>query len=208
MVENLDRWVGIFVEELKRRGEYENTIIVFSSDHGEMLGDHNRWAKNVPYEASIGVPLIVGGPGIKVRRSDALVSMIDIGATFVDYAGAERPDGMTARSFRPLLEGKTEKHRDYVSSGLFNWRMVADGRFKLVQGFDPKISQRGASVPKGTPLPTILFDLKLDPLETKNYAAAEPEVVERLAKLLPERNPDPEFGFVSPERQKHYGPKG
>ncbi len=208
MVENLDRWVGIFVEELKRRGEYENTIIVFSSDHGEMLGDHNRWAKNVPYEASIGVPLIVGGPGMKPRKSDALVSMIDISATFLDYAGAERPEGMTAKSFRPLLEGKTDKHRDYVQSGLFNWRLVADSRYKLVQGFDPAVRERGGSVAKGKELPVVLFDLALNPEETKNYAAAEPQVVERLTKLLPERNPDPGYGVVTPERQKNYGPKG
>ena len=115
---------------------------------------------------------------------------------------------MTAKSFRPLLEGKTDKHRDYVQSGLFNWRLVADSRYKLVQGFDPAVRERGGSVAKGKELPVVLFDLALNPEETKNYAAAEPQVVERLTKLLPERNPDPGYGVVTPERQKNYGPKG
>jgi arylsulfatase A-like enzyme len=205
MVENLDRLVGLYVKELERRGELENTIIVFSSDHGDMLGDHNRWGKNLPYDASACVPLIVAGPGVKPQKTDTPVSVIDIGATFLDYAGAERPAGMTAKSMRPFLEGKTKTHREYVLSGLYNWRSVSDGRYKLVQGFDPKVKGNGASVPPGSPLPMVLFDYEQDPLEMKNYAAAEPAVVERLAKLLPERNPDPTFAFATKEQIAAYG---
>jgi arylsulfatase len=185
MVENLDRLVGLYVEELKRRGELDNTIIVFSSDHGDMLGDHNRWGKNVPYEASLCVPLIVAGPGVRRRDGNTPVSLIDVSATFLDYADAQRPKGMVAKSLRPYLEGKVDSHREYVNSGLYNWRLVSDGRYKLVQGFDPKEKKRGASVKWGAPLPMVLFDLALDPLETKDYAAAQPDVVARLAKQLP-----------------------
>ena len=208
MVENLDRWVGLYVEELKKRGELDNTIIVFSSDHGEMLGDHNRWAKNVPYEASIGVPLIVCGPNIRHRRSDALVSLTDCAATFLDYAEAERPEDMTALSFRPLLEGKTDKHRDYVRSGLYGWRMVSDGRYKLVDGFDVRkdgLFELGAAWPKDKPRPVILFDLELDPKEVKDFSAAEPDVVARLKPLLAERNPDPAYGVITRDKVKSYG---
>jgi arylsulfatase len=200
MVENIDRLVGLYVKELERRGELENTIIVFSSDHGEMLGDHNRWAKNVPYDASQCVPLIVAGPGIKPKKTGVPVSVIDIGATFLDYARAERPDGMTAISMRPFLEGKSATHRDYVLSGQFNWRSVSDGRYKLLQGFDPKSKKFGASVPPGSELPITLFDYERDPTETKDFAAAEPEVVARLSKFLPVRNPDPAFAFPTPEQ--------
>jgi arylsulfatase len=204
MVENLDRWVGIYVEELKRRGEFENTIIVFSSDHGEMLGDHNRWAKIVPYEPSVCVPLIVGGPNMKSRRSSALVSLIDVGATFLEYAKADRPKGMTARSFRPLIEGKTDVHREYVNSGLFNWRLVSDARYKLIRGFDPKRKQAGGSVQNGAETPLLLYDLEKDPLENRNFSEGAPEVVARLEKLLPSPNPDPNFGKGSYE---NYGRK-
>ena len=172
MVENLDRWVGIFVEQLKRRGELDDTIVAFSSDHGEMLGDHNRWAKQVPYEPSVCVPLIVAGPGIRRRRSDAMVSQIDIGATFLDYAGAGQAEGATAQSLRPLLEGRTHTHREFVRSGLGGWRLVSDRRYKLIRGFDPE-----------GPGP-LLFDLESDPLENRNIAAKAPDVVARLSGLL------------------------
>lgn len=202
MVENIDRWVGIYIDELKRRGELENTIVVFSSDHGEMLGDHERWGKNVPYEASLCVPLIVAGPKVKHRRSDAMVSLIDIGATFLDYARAPKPDGMTARSFRPLLEGKTDTHRSYISSGLFGWRLVRDGRYKLVRGFDPKRKLLGGSVPKGTDTPLVLYDLEKDPSESQNVAESAPDVVARLEKLLPPPNSDPDYGIPPAFRGK------
>jgi choline-sulfatase len=198
MVENLDRWVGIFVEELNSRGELDNTIIVFSSDHGEMLGDHDRWAKTVPYEASLCVPLIAAGPGIKPgQRSNALVSIIDIGATFLDYADAGKLEGQMARSFRPLLEGKTSSHREFVSSGLFGWRLVSDGRYKLIRGYDPEAGIIGTHdvrvVQPKSDVPPLLFDLESDPLENRNIASKAPDVVARLSKLLPPPNPDPRF---------------
>ncbi|PLP31103.1 choline-sulfatase [Klebsiella pneumoniae] len=205
MVENIDRWVGIYLDELRTRGELDNTVVVFSSDHGEMLGDHNRWGKNVPYEASVGVPLIVAGPGVKNRNSDALISLIDIGATFLDYAGAERPEGMTARSFRSLLEGKTDTHRDYVLSGLSNWRMVRDKRYKLIEGFDPAQQKGYGSVPKGAERPVVLFDLLTDPGENENVAGAHLDIVEQMKRLLPVRNSDPNYGFATPEAIKAYG---
>jgi arylsulfatase A-like enzyme len=197
MVENLDRWVGIYVEELNRRGELDNTIVVFSSDHGEMLGDHDRWAKTVPYEASLCVPLIAAGPGIKPQRSNALVSIIDIGATFLDYADAGKLEGQTARSFRPLLAGRTWSHREFVSSGLFGWRLVSDGRYKLIRGYDPDAGIIGTHdvrvVQPRADMPPLLFDLESDPLENSNIAAKAPDVVTRLSKLLPPPNPDPRF---------------
>jgi choline-sulfatase len=198
MVENLDRWVGIYTTELKRRGELDNTVIVFSSDHGEMLGDHGRWAKNVPYEASLNVPLIVAGPGIKpARRSDALVSIIDIGATFLDYAGAGKLEGQTAVSFRPLLERKTRSHREFINSGLFTWRLVSDGRYKLIRGFDRDAGVLGSRVmriqPPKTDIPPLLFDLQSDPLENSDIASKAPDIVARLSKLMPPPNPDPRF---------------
>jgi arylsulfatase A-like enzyme len=195
MVENIDRWVGLYVDELKRRGELDNTIIVFSSDHGEMLGDHDRWGKNVPYDPSLCVPLIVAGPGVKHRGSDALVSLIDVGATFLDYAGAQSTDGMEARSFRLVLEGKADRHRDYINSGLFNWRLVSDGRYKLVRGFDPKIRALGGSARASAPSTYVLYDLQADPLENKNFADSAPNIVARLAQYLPPANTDPRYAL-------------
>jgi arylsulfatase A-like enzyme len=111
-----------------------------------------------------------------------MVSHIDLAATFLDFAGIARPVAMDSRSLRPVLEGKTREHREYVRSGLWNWRMVLEGRFKLVRGYVPG---RKGSRPDARPEPApMLFDLKLDPQERLNIANEAPAQVERLSKLL------------------------
>jgi arylsulfatase A-like enzyme len=174
MVENIDRWVGVYLDALERRGELANTIVVYSSDHGEMLGDHGRWGKSVPYHPSANVPLYVAGPGVRAgRRSDALVSLMDVAATFLDYGGVEVPGDMDSRSLRPVLEGRTEQHREYVLSGLKEWRLAWDGRYKYVTGFE-----RGSD---------LAFDLDQDPLEDRNLAAAAPVAALRMRDVLREQ---------------------
>jgi arylsulfatase A-like enzyme len=174
MVENIDRWIGIYLNRLRERGEMDNTLIVFCSDHGEMLGDHNAWGKTLPYQPSVSVPLIIAGPRVKkLGSSEVLVSTMDLTATFLDYAGAPRPDDMDSLSLRPVLEGKATTHREVVMSGLGPWRMVFDGRYKLVRGYDPdnkrwarKWDQHKFIAAKDEPL--LLFDLDADPLENVN----------------------------------------
>ena len=173
MVTNIDRWLGVYLEELEKRGELDNTLIVYSSDHGEMLGDHNTWGKSRPYEPSVGVPLTVWGPSVeKGVVSDALVSVMDLAATFLEYASLQRPSDMDSLSLKPLLEGKTQIHRACVLSGLQPWRMVFDGRYKLIKGFE-----------SDSP---VLFDLQEDPLENNNIAAKAGDEVARLSLTLEE----------------------
>lgn len=170
MCENIDTRIGEIIDEVRRRGELENTLIVFSSDHGEMLGDHNRWGKHVPYQASAGIPLIVAGLDVKPnRQSNALASLIDISATFLDYANAEKLPQMEARSLRPVLTGKTAKHRDFLLSALEEWKLVWDGRHKLIEGFHGE---------------TMLFDLEKDPFENQNLVTSEKELANRLRNRL------------------------
>ncbi|MBI3680032.1 MAG: sulfatase-like hydrolase/transferase [Acidobacteria bacterium] len=187
MVENIDRWLGIYLDEVRRRGELDNTLLVYSSDHGEMLGDHERWGKSVPYQPSVGVPLYISGPGVERGIvSDALVSHFDLAATFLDLAGFTKARDMDARSLRPLLEGKARTHREFVRSGLDRWRMVYDGRYKLIRGFETERAPSRGKGRQGIPAESkmILFDLKIDPEETKNLAREGPDQVERLSKLL------------------------
>ncbi|MGH2354538.1 MAG: sulfatase family protein, partial [Chloroflexota bacterium] len=88
MLENIDRLVGRFLDAVEARGELDRTLVVYSSDHGEMLGDHNRWGKSTYYQPSAGVPLIAAGPGVREGvTSDALVSLHDLTATFLEHAG-------------------------------------------------------------------------------------------------------------------------
>jgi arylsulfatase len=183
MCENLDLWVGRYMDELKKRKQLDNTIVVFSSDHGEMLGDHNRWAKSVPYQASVGVPLIAAGPGIvQGLRSPALVNIYDLAATSLDYAGVEPPKEMTSRSLRPVLEGKRKRHRDFLRSGLNQWRMVWDGEHKLVTGFDT--AARGQGKASASAPPPLLFDHNEDPNEAVNVYAKRPELAKRLQEMM------------------------
>jgi choline-sulfatase len=153
--------------------------VVFSSDHGEMLGDHGLWGKSLPFHPSVSVPLVAAGPGVTPGlRSDAPASVMDLAATFLDYAGVARPSDMDSRSLRPVLEGRTRAHRECVLSGLNEWRMVWDGRYKLVTGF------KGRRAESAAPAAPMLFDLERDPLENDNIAAKNPALVKRLKELL------------------------
>ena len=177
MIENIDRWLGVFVDTLKQRGDYENTLIVYSSDHGEMLGDHGLWGKGFPHQPSAGVPLCIAGPGVRQgSESDAMASLIDVTATFMDYAEAGTLEYQDGQSLRPLLGSATEHHRDYSRSALTirdgPWRFVQDQRYKLVEGFGQE--------------PRQLFDREADPFEDENIAESKPAEVERLSELFVE----------------------
>lgn len=170
MIENIDDHVGRMIELVAERGELENTIIVYSSDHGEMLGDHGRWGKTVWHTPSAGIPLIVSGPGIRRDKvSDALVSLHDLSATFLDYAGAPALPESDALSLRGVLEGRSEKHREWITCGLHNWDMIFDGRYKLTAGAEPS---------------PILYDILEDPREMRNIAQSEMQTVKRLTEIL------------------------
>ncbi len=172
MVENIDFWLGVYIEELKRSGEYENTLIVYSSDHGEMLGDHDLWGKQKPYQPSASVPLVASGPDIaRGLVSDAPVTTVDLAATFLDYANLPIPDFMESRSMRNLWRGKQKKQRDIVRSGLKEWRLAFDGRYKLIAGY-------------GETDRPLLFDLQNDPNENHDISRKNPTAVNRLSEYL------------------------
>lgn len=199
MIENIDRWVGRYVETLRDRGELGNTVIVFTSDHGELLGDHGGWAKTSPRHQSVGVPLAIAGPGVDSRDTFAgPVSILDLHATFLDYADLDHRN-VDSRSLRPFLSGEVDSHREYVRSGLEPWRMVFDGRYKLILGYDtgedPAIVGDATIDMTGRQatgflfrrrLPPILFDLSADPEEETNVADRFPDIVDELTgHLLP-----------------------
>ncbi|MFC1543265.1 sulfatase [Candidatus Neomarinimicrobiota bacterium] len=170
MIENIDRWLGVYLDLLEQRGELDDTLIVFSSDHGEMLGDHDAWSKSKPHQPSAGVPLVIGGPGVEEGIVSAIpMTIIDLAATFLEYGGIEVPADMDSRSLKPYLNGSTQKHRDYVLSGLSSWRMVFDGRYKYVRGYEDQ---------------ALLFDLVTDPGENINLVDDMQEVSRRLEQIL------------------------
>ncbi len=188
MIENIDGWLGKLLTEVDERGELDNTLVVFTSDHGEMLGDHGLWMKRLPQQGSVGIPLVAAGPGVRQgAATGALVSLIDLAATFLDYAGIAAPDSMDSRSLRPVLDGSTESHREFLLSGLDPWRCITDGRLKLIRGY-----AGGRSVGSGLPVypegdsgvEPLLYDIQEDTLENTDLAKRALSDVQRLTQTM------------------------
>ena len=106
----IDQGVGRILQKLDESGLAENTIVICTSDHGDLLGDHGLYLKGpTPYEGLLRLGFIAVGPGImKNSIIEEPVSTIDLAASFYDWAGIEKPDNIQSQSLRGLLEGKNE----------------------------------------------------------------------------------------------------
>ena len=104
----VDRSVGRILRALEESGQADNTIVVFTSDHGEMMGDHGLLGKTLMYEESVRVPLLVRAPrlGRTQRRIDGRFSHIDLLPTLLELAGQPLPEGLPGRSRVKVLEGR------------------------------------------------------------------------------------------------------
>lgn len=171
MINMIDDCIGSFIKKLKDLGQFENTVIIFCSDHGEMMGDHGLFEKDVMYEASIRVPLIISDPRKKqIKRSGAMAELVDLYPTILELAeipyDTRRLDGT---SLCPLLYGEKEKHKLYQFSELNNTRMIFDGRYKLIQSHNDRSE---------------LYDLEKDPQELCNIIEYEPEKTRALQRAM------------------------
>ena len=173
VIDDMDTQIGRIIATLKKTGQYENTIIIFASDHGMGCGSHGLRGKQNQYEHTINVPLIVKGPGIPANTSsDAQVYLRELYPTTCDLVGATIPATVTAKSFAPVLKEETPTHHDDIY-GYFTdtQRMVRnDDGWKLVRY--PQIDHWQ------------LFDLNQDPLELTNLAdSTEPAHRKRFDEL-------------------------
>jgi arylsulfatase len=117
MIALIDDNVGRMLEALERTGQRENTLVIFTSDHGEMLGDHGLLAKGCRfYEGLVHIPLIFSWPGVlpQGERRQALVELTDIAPTLLELGGLMPPERMAGRSLWPLLTGAADHHRNEV----------------------------------------------------------------------------------------------
>jgi len=107
MCEHFDSQVGKILGKLEATGLARNTLVVYTSDHGEMAGEHGCWWKSNYYEGSVGVPLIASLPGVvrEGRRSEAVCNLMDLGPTMLDMAGADPLPASDGRSMWPALQG-------------------------------------------------------------------------------------------------------
>lgn len=174
MVELIDKQVGRLMRVLEETGARQNTIVIFTSDHGEMLGDHGIYLKGPYfYEGAVRVPLIISCPGTVQQgaRSSALVELVDLAPTLVDANTLPAQPQMQGKSLWKLLTGAAplERHKEYVYSEYYNsmpWHkdptaqctMVYDGHYKLV---------RSHTTDEGE-----LYDLQAAPDETRNLWTA------------------------------------
>ena len=178
-VEKVDQEIGIVLNALAATRFRDNTVIIFSVDHGEAYGQHQMFQKFTLYEESIRVPLVVAslGDGFNLRQNhvDAqhLISGVDLFATVCDYAGIQAPENTHGVSVRPLAEGTEVLWRDsvYVESNYWG-RAVISGRYKYITEYRPKDIED--YMPPGPDPSNLgreqLFDLEADPKETKNIA--------------------------------------
>ena len=168
MIEQVDDNVGRIMKVLDETGRRKNTIVIFMSDHGELLGDHGVYLKGpYTYDCSVRVPLIISWPGHFKQglKSDALVELLDIAPTLLTAAGMQIPGRVQGKPLNDLLTGKTDKHRDHV---------FCESYIKKVGSGDPAINvsmvrtrTHKIAVVHGTGEGE-LYDLQADPGEHEN----------------------------------------
>ncbi len=167
---------------LERVGLMENSVIVFTADHGENLGEHHFITHGHPYEKSLHVPLLVHFPDNKAAgtRIDVLVETTDIMPTLMDLMGIPIPGNLDGSSLMPLLteSGEPYEHgRSYLAAcgrcddnGDRSWS-VFDGKYRFTRGVDWMEEP-------------VLYDIFLDPMESENIASQNPDLVEYFEALL------------------------
>ena len=170
-ITGLDHHVGRLFDQLKKDGQWKNTIIIFTGDNGLSMGEHGLFGKQNLYEfGGMHVPCVIAGPGIPHGKSDAFVYLMDLFPTFAEFAGATLPKDIDGRSLVPVIKGTQPKVRDLLYTGYRNCqRSVRDQQWKVIRY--PLVNK------------TQLFDLKSDPYELCNLAD-EPEHAKKLAEMM------------------------
>ena len=175
-IEMVDAEIGRLLDALEETNRLQDTLIVFTSDHGEGLAHHQTVRKSILYDEAVRVPLIVSWPGqIKQRYTcrNTPVSGLDILPTLCDYAGIPIPEKARGISLRPVLDGKPLERAYVVSEVSSNTgRMVRTKRYKYIKYIDDPVDQ--------------LFDMEKDPDEKFNLAVKSEyaEVIREHRRML------------------------
>jgi iduronate 2-sulfatase len=186
-VSYVDAQIGKVLAALDRLGLADNTIVVLWGDNGFHLGDHRMWTKHTNFEQASHIPLIIRAPGatqpgVATRQ---LAETVDIYPTLCELAALpspQVPQPLDGISLVPVLKQPDERLRDHAyhtfPRGAFLGRAIRTERYRLVE-WTPLRNGNGNG---RTVLE--LYDFETDPLETRNQAAAQPEVVKQLSAIL------------------------
>lgn len=180
MISHMDAEMGRVLQTLEAIGQLDNTIVIYTADHGLAVGQHGLFGKQNLYSHSIRVPSIFVGPGVPEGQSvDTLTYLYDVFPTVCDLTKVDCPDTVEGCSLVPLMEGCVDKVRDTVFAAYKDiHRTVSDGRWKLIRYYVSKETGKGTDCIQ-------LFDLEQDPWETTNLAEL-PEHSERIRALATE----------------------
>jgi uncharacterized sulfatase len=171
----VDAQIGTLLDAMDRLRLWDNTVVVFWSDHGYHLGEHGLWFKQSLFEESARVPMIIAAPGFKSsgRGCPRTVEFVDLYPTLADLAGLQPPKNLAGTSLRPLLQDPTRAWDraafTQVQRGGFPGYTVRTERWRYIEWDD---GNRGAQ----------LYDEEADPQELKNLAA-EPKYADVLAEM-------------------------
>ncbi|MEO3413677.1 choline-sulfatase [Roseovarius sp. CAU 1744] len=177
-VSYFDSKVGEIVRTLEETGEIDNTVVIVTADHGDMLGERGLWYKMNFFEHSARVPLIMAGPGVVRGTAANACSLVDLLPTFVEIAGGDDTmfgEPVDGRSLMPLARGEPDTVDEAI--GEYCAEMTPFPVFMIRRG-DLKYIHCDADPPQ-------LYDLALDPMETRNVAA-DPKYKERAAAFAAE----------------------
>jgi arylsulfatase A-like enzyme len=192
LIAEIDVHLGRLVAHLKATGEWDETLVILTADHGELLGDHWCWGKGGFHEASNRVPLVIRMPGMPAaargRVVDAFTESVDIAPTILDWLGLPVPVAMNGASLLPWLRGETPGDwRDFVVWD-YDFRTLGGGGLESDLGLLP--DQCGLAVIREqrwkyvhfAALPPLMFDLDEDPDEYVDRAA-DPACAAERARL-------------------------
>ena len=171
LVKEIDDWVGAMLNTLDKHGLTDNTLVIFVSDHGEMLGAHGMREKNVFYEESAHIPLMVRFPRQikKNTKVNGYVSLVDLFATIMDYLKIKehKSDG---KSLRGLIEGTASEHGKYAVTE-WDYRGDISPNYMIIKNGWKMIIPYSAT----SEVINALYDLNTDPYEMNNLIGKNPD---------------------------------
>jgi len=181
LISEVDHHLGRMVEHLKATGEYDRTLIIVTSDHAEMLGEHHAWGKEIYFDQAFRLPLVIRDPrrtadAARGSRVDAFTEAVDIMPTILDWLGRPVPRACDGRTLLPLIEGGTPQ--DWRDTVFFehDFRTVATQKAETTLGISSDqcsyaaVRDRHYKYVHFAALPPLLFDMVNDPHETQNLA--------------------------------------